>query len=102
MLMHTRAGDAMEHGLRECCKSIHIGHILIQHDASKSAPQVAVSHRFSPHLFLTARRKVYYAKLPSDVGKRLVLLLNPIIGTSLFLPQVYACPTDTRYAANSS
>jgi hypothetical protein len=30
----------MEHGLRECCKSIHIGHILIQHDASMSAPQV--------------------------------------------------------------
>jgi uracil phosphoribosyltransferase len=24
--------------------------------------------------------QVYYAKLPSDVSKRLVLLLNPIIG----------------------
>eukprot|EP00047_Mylnosiga_fluctuans_P018171 m.67921 g.67921 ORF g.67921 m.67921 type:complete len:208 (+) comp7472_c0_seq3:34-657(+) len=56
-----QSGSAMEHGLRECCKSIHIGHILIQHDESHAHPQV------------------YYAKLPDDAGKRLILLLSPII-----------------------
>eukprot|EP00048_Salpingoeca_helianthica_P004311 m.75651 g.75651 ORF g.75651 m.75651 type:complete len:216 (+) comp13140_c0_seq2:998-1645(+) len=58
-----RAGDAMERGLRECCKAIHIGHILIQHEAGTSEPIV------------------YYAKLPSDVSTRLVLLLSPVIVT---------------------
>ena len=43
-----RGGAAMEVGLRECCKTIIIGHILIQHDETKSEPQV------------------FYAKVPLD------------------------------------
>jgi uracil phosphoribosyltransferase len=31
----------MERGLRECCKAIHIGHILIQHEATTSEPIVS-------------------------------------------------------------
>lgn len=41
-----RSGEAMEQGLRDCCRSIRIGKILIQSDEE------------------TQRAKVYYAKFP--------------------------------------
>ncbi|NXK39049.1 UPP phosphoribosyltransferase, partial [Piprites chloris] len=57
------AGEAMEQGLRDCCRSIRIGKILIQSDEE------------------TQRAKVYYAKFPPDIYRRKVLLMYPILST---------------------
>ncbi|XP_072022464.1 uracil phosphoribosyltransferase homolog [Amphiura filiformis] len=54
-----RSGEAMEHGLRNCCRSIRIGKILVKSDEE------------------TNSAKVYYAKFPPDVDKRKVLLMYP-------------------------
>ena len=51
----------MEHGLRDCCRSIRIGKILIRSDDDTSVA------------------KVFYAKFPSDIHKRRVLLMYPIL-----------------------
>ncbi|XP_067375452.1 uracil phosphoribosyltransferase homolog isoform X1 [Channa argus] len=56
-------GEAMEQGLRDCCRSIRIGKILIQSDEE------------------TQKAKVYYAKFPPDVYRRKVLLMYPILST---------------------
>lgn len=53
----------MEQGLRDCCRSIRIGKILIQSDEE------------------TQRAKVYYAKFPPDIHRRKVLLMYPILST---------------------
>ncbi|KAM9326218.1 uracil phosphoribosyltransferase homolog [Gastrophryne carolinensis] len=58
-----RSGEAMEQGLRDCCRSIRIGKILIQSDEE------------------TQRAKVYYAKFPPDIFRRKVLLMYPILST---------------------
>ncbi len=51
----------MEQGLRDCCRSIRIGKILIQSDEE------------------THEAKVFYAKFPRDVHTRKVLLMYPIM-----------------------
>lgn len=53
----------MEQGLRDCCRSIRIGKILIQSDEE------------------TQKAKVYYAKFPPDISRRKVLLMYPILST---------------------
>lgn len=58
-----RAGEAMEAGLRECCRSVRIGKILIQRDDETALP------------------KLYYAKMPDDIAERWVLLLDPMLAT---------------------
>ncbi|KAJ3116839.1 Uracil phosphoribosyltransferase, synthesizes UMP from uracil [Phlyctochytrium bullatum] len=58
-----RAGEAMEQGLRECCRSVRIGKILIQRNEETA----------QPHL--------YYSKLPPDIKNRYVLLLDPMLAT---------------------
>ncbi|EGS20961.1 uracil phosphoribosyltransferase-like protein [Thermochaetoides thermophila DSM 1495] len=58
-----RAGEAMEQGLRECCRSVRIGKILIQRDEE------------------TAQPKLFYDKLPDDIANRWVLLLDPMLAT---------------------
>ncbi|XP_076147800.1 uracil phosphoribosyltransferase homolog [Alosa pseudoharengus] len=58
-----RSGEAMEQGLRDCCRSIRIGKILIQSDEE------------------TQKAKVYYAKFPPDIYRRKVLLMYPILST---------------------
>jgi len=55
------AGEAMEKGLRECCRSICIGKILITSNEE------------------TQQAKVLYANLPVDIAKRKVLLMSPIL-----------------------
>jgi uracil phosphoribosyltransferase len=35
-----RAGEAMEQGLRDCCRAIRIGKILIQRDEDTALPKV--------------------------------------------------------------
>ncbi|XP_062855768.1 uracil phosphoribosyltransferase homolog isoform X2 [Trichomycterus rosablanca] len=54
-----RSGEAMEQGLRDCCRSIRIGKILIQSDEE------------------TLKAKVYYAKFPPDIYRRKILLMYP-------------------------
>jgi uracil phosphoribosyltransferase len=58
-----RAGEAMEQGLRDCCRSVRIGKILIQRDEESCMP------------------KLFYDKLPSDIADRWVLLLDPMFAT---------------------
>jgi uracil phosphoribosyltransferase len=58
-----RAGEAMEQGLRDCCRSVRIGKILIQRDEETSKP------------------RLFYDKLPADIGNRWVLLLDPMLAT---------------------
>lgn len=56
----------MEKGLRDCCRSIRIGKILIEKsedDVAQGAP------------------RVLYAKLPADISLRKVLLLYPVMNT---------------------
>jgi len=58
-----RSGEAMEKVLRNCCRSIRIGKILIQRDQESRKP------------------RVYYAKFPPQIEKRKVLLLLPVLET---------------------
>ncbi|TKA80017.1 Uracil phosphoribosyltransferase [Cryomyces minteri] len=58
-----RAGEAMEQGLRDCCRSVRIGKILIQRDEETSKP------------------RLFYEKLPEDIRDRWVLLLDPMLAT---------------------
>ena len=60
-----RAGEAMEQGLRDCCRSVRIGKILIQRDEDTSKP------------------KLFYDKLPDDISDRWVLLLDPMFATGM-------------------
>ena len=61
-----RAGESFESGLRDCCRSVRIGKILIQRDEETSRP------------------KLFYDKLPDDISKRWVLLLDPMLATGLW------------------
>lgn len=59
-----RGGESMEQGLRDCCRSIRIGKILIENDENHKA-------------------RVLYDKLPPDIAERKVLLLYPIMSTGM-------------------
>eukprot|EP00164_Ancoracysta_twista_P002545 GFYU01003393.1.p1 GENE.GFYU01003393.1~~GFYU01003393.1.p1 ORF type:complete len:237 (-),score=65.60 GFYU01003393.1:309-1019(-) len=59
----VRAGESMEMALRQCCKKVRIGKILIQRDEATALP------------------KLYYSKLPEDIANRYVLLLDPMLAT---------------------
>lgn len=58
-----RAGESMEQGLRDCCRSVRLGKILIQRDEETATP------------------KLFYVKLPQDISNRYVLLLDPLLAT---------------------
>ncbi|SCU80196.1 LAMI_0B01156g1_1 [Lachancea mirantina] len=59
----VRAGESMEQGLRECCRSVRIGKILIQRDEETALP------------------RLFYEKLPDDISERYVFLLDPMLAT---------------------
>lgn len=59
----VRAGESMEQGLRDCCRSVRIGKILIQRDEETALP------------------KLFYSKLPDDIADRYVMLLDPMLAT---------------------
>ncbi|VVT54749.1 uncharacterized protein SAPINGB_P004235 [Magnusiomyces paraingens] len=59
----VRAGESMEQGLRDCCRSVRIGKILIQRDEATALP------------------KLFYEKLPDDISRRYVFLLDPMLAT---------------------
>jgi uracil phosphoribosyltransferase len=58
-----RSGDSMVKGLREVCKDIRIGKILVQRDEK------------------TARPTLMYTKFPEDIANRFCLLLDPMLAT---------------------
>ena len=58
-----RSGDTMEQGVREVIRDVRIGKILIQRDEK------------------TAKPFLLYSKLPEDISKRIVLLLDPMLAT---------------------
>ena len=59
----VRAGESMEKAVREVCRAIRIGKILIQRDEE------------------TAQPTLFYQKLPEDIANRHVLLLDPMLAT---------------------
>ncbi|MCD6471407.1 uracil phosphoribosyltransferase [bacterium] len=59
----VRAGESMEKAIREVCKKIRIGKILIQRNEK------------------TAKPILFYTKLPKDISKRYVFLLDPMLAT---------------------
>lgn len=59
----VRSGESMEKAAREVCKKIRIGKILIQRDEK------------------TAEPVLFYSKLPPDISKRYILLLDPMLAT---------------------
>ena len=59
----VRSGEAMEKALQDCCRSMRIGKILVDSDYE--------SHE----------ARVIFAKLPSDIHERKVLLLYPIMSS---------------------
>lgn len=59
----VRAGESMEKAVREVCRAIRIGKILIQRDEETALP------------------KLIYEKLPEDIAQRHVLLLDPMLAT---------------------
>lgn len=60
----------MEQGLRDCCRSIRIGKILVESDVD------------------THEARVVYARFPDDIGQRQVLLMYPIMSTGNTVQQV--------------
>ncbi|XP_060039141.1 uracil phosphoribosyltransferase homolog isoform X2 [Erinaceus europaeus] len=79
-----RSGEAMEQGLRDCCRSIRIGKILIQSDEE------------------TQRAKVYYAKFPPDIYRRKVLLMYPILRAKSIIqefPEITILTTEVHPVA---
>ena len=58
-----RAGESMEKGIRDVCKKIRIGKILIQRDEK------------------TAQPILFYSKLPQDIAQRYVFLVDPMLAT---------------------
>lgn len=62
-----RAGESMERVLREMCRGVRIGKILVQRD--ESSDEKCPDERYN------------YSKMPKDVASRRVLLLDPMCGT---------------------
>jgi uracil phosphoribosyltransferase len=62
-----RAGESMEQALRDTCRGIKIGKVLIQRN--EASADKAPDERFN------------YAKLPKDIADRWVLLLDPMLAT---------------------
>jgi uracil phosphoribosyltransferase len=77
----TYNGEAMEQGLRDCCRSVRIGKILIQRDEE------------------TAQPKLFYDKLPEDIADRWVLLLDPMFATGMTTSRLVT--QTARVATNS-
>ncbi|XP_006559830.1 uracil phosphoribosyltransferase homolog isoform X2 [Apis laboriosa] len=62
-LKYQKGNCGVSIGLRDCCRSIRIGKILVESDAD------------------THEAKVVYAKFPDDISERKVLLMYPIMST---------------------
>ena len=79
----VRSGEAMEKGLRDCCRSIRIGKILVQSDE------------------VTHEARVVYAKFPDDIAERKVLLMYPIMSTGNTVIKAVRVLMDHRVKQNN-
>ncbi|EPY33260.1 uracil phosphoribosyltransferase [Strigomonas culicis] len=82
-----RAGESMERVLREMCRGVRIGKILVQRD--EKSEDKSPDERYN------------YSKMPKDVSSRHVLLMDPMIATggsaikaTEILTQQYAVPEE--------
>lgn len=78
----------MEQGLRDCCRSVRIGKILIQRNEETAEAMVGrdmkpLCHAYCQHIRVIFDRpaQLYYSKLPHDIAERFVLLLDPMLAT---------------------
>ncbi|XP_021612729.1 uridine kinase-like protein 3 isoform X1 [Manihot esculenta] len=97
-----RSGESMENALRACCKGIKIGKILIHREGDNGQQvcrcfflytyvdvpvgfrgvSLSVVELLNSDCFLgPIIWQLIYEKLPQDISKRHVLLLDPILGT---------------------
>ena len=60
-----RAGESMESALRDTCRGVRIGKILIQRDETTGEPDPRYN----------------YSKMPKDIKDRWVMLLDPMLAT---------------------
>ena len=75
-----RSGEAMENALRACCKGVRIGKILIHRNTPAEGSEGdgnAGSQNGNGHKL----NELIYEKLPKDIAKRNVLLMDPILAT---------------------
>ena len=63
-----RSGESMENALRACCKGVKIGKILIRRRGEEGAAA-------------TGPCQIIYEKLPLDISRRFVLLLDPVLSS---------------------
>ena len=64
-----RSGESMENALRDCCKGIKLGKILVHRVGDRVEDSEAQSDC------------IIYERLPLDIADRYVLLMDPILGT---------------------
>ncbi|XP_063901516.1 uncharacterized protein LOC135121135 [Zophobas morio] len=57
------SGESMERALRDCCRNIRIGKIIIKKQSN------------------TMKHQLYYCKFPRDIAQRHVFLMDPMIAT---------------------
>lgn len=85
-----RAGEAMEAGLRECCRSV--AHFAVVCAPAQTNHEQSRAVRIGKILIQrdeeTHQAKLFYAKLPEDIAQRYCLLLDPMLGKSLVLQGV--------------
>lgn len=83
----TWQGDIMADGLRECCKSIRLCHLLIQNDeqhvphVSPSALECCFARCCCVSDGWLTSTQVHYGKFVEDIADRHVLLMDPVIGS---------------------
>lgn len=71
-------------GLRDCCRSIRIGKILVESDAD------------------THEARVVYARFPEDISSRKVLLMYPIMSEYMVCLKVRNIPLYLQCVPYSS
>lgn len=82
-----RSGESMENALRACCKGIKIGKILVHRHQPTPKHKLANGHTPSKCRGTckvgdtVVEQELIYEKLPGDIAKRHVLLMDPILAT---------------------
>lgn len=78
-----RAGETMEQAVRDVCKDIRIGKILIQTNQQTGEPEVRILLRnyLSIRNFMGYVLQLYYLRLPKDIKDYRVILMDATVAT---------------------
>mmetsp|Transcript_7348 Transcript_7348/g.12684 ORF Transcript_7348/g.12684 Transcript_7348/m.12684 type:complete len:495 (-) Transcript_7348:439-1923(-) len=76
-----RSGEAMENALRDCCKGIKIGKMLLDRPTKTLNRENSRSSLNEDNDGKVDKIRLIYEKLPGDIAQRHVLLLDPILAT---------------------